>query len=132
MSAGMPNRLEPNGRSAHGGAPTAYPVAGNGSMAAPHHQQQPPHATLTGSLPGALSSTYIPSGSAPVMPPPQQQQQQQQQQSFPVEFNRNPLLCLMCNQAFQNPCLLACYHTFCAVCLRGRAVDGKLACPMCG
>ena len=48
-------------------------------------------------------------------------------------FSRNPLMCALCNNIFQNPCLLACYHTFCAGCLRGRiSKDGKLACPLCG
>ena len=62
----------------------------------------------------------------------QQSATAQQSSQQLAEFNRNPLLCLLCNQAFQNPCLLSCYHTFCAACLKGRAVDGKLACPICG
>ena len=101
---------------------------------------------------GAASNTYIRASgaSAPNIPPmasnsgsgaanpaTQLPQQQISQQTFEksqqlAEFNRNPLLCLLCNQAFQNPCLLTCYHTFCAACLKGRAVDGKLACPICG
>ena len=48
-------------------------------------------------------------------------------------FSRNPFICILCNNSFQNPCLLACYHTFCAACLRGRiSKDGKLVCPLCG
>ena len=81
----------------------------------------------------------------------QLQKQQQQQQSSMDSYSklssmapsylanaddngmiRNPLFCLMCNQTYQNPCLLSCYHTFCAVCLKGRTKDGKLACPLCG
>ena len=42
------------------------------------------------------------------------------------------LCCPMCNNAFQNPCLLSCYHTFCAGCIRGAInKDGKLTCPIC-
>lgn len=50
------------------------------------------------------------------------------------EYNlkRNPLFCYLCNQMFQNPCLLACYHTFCAPCLKARLKDSKIQCPMCG
>lgn len=44
----------------------------------------------------------------------------------------NPLLCYLCHQTYREPCLLACYHTFCAWCLKGRSIDGKLACPICG
>ena len=62
----------------------------------------------------------------------------------------NPLVCYLCHQVptptthplggltmagvqtYREPCLLACYHTFCAWCLRGRAQDAKLACPICG
>ena len=48
-------------------------------------------------------------------------------------FSRNPFICILCNNAFQNPCLLACYHTFCAACLRARiSKEGKLVCPLCG
>jgi len=44
----------------------------------------------------------------------------------------DPLLCFLCHQTYREPCLLACYHTFCAWCLKGRSIDGKLACPICG
>ncbi|XP_054267743.1 RING finger protein 207-like isoform X2 [Macrosteles quadrilineatus] len=44
---------------------------------------------------------------------------------------RNPLLCYVCNDYYTEPCLLACYHTFCARCLRGRVIDGKITCPLC-
>ena len=64
----------------------------------------------------------------------------------------NPLLCFLCHQVklvvnaavikntnndlfcqtYREPCLLACYHTFCASCLKGRSLDGKLSCPICG
>ena len=51
----------------------------------------------------------------------------------PAGYHRNPLLCSICNSSYKNPCLLACYHTFCASCLRGRANnEGKLPCPLCG
>ena len=127
--SGLQHPLEANGgRSTHG-----YP-AGNGSMAAvpgqpPTNAVTLPHTTL---LPPGNSSTYIRAGAPHIPPPPTTAVQSMGQSQTPVEFNRNPLLCILCNQAFQNPCLLACYHTFCAACLRGRAVDGKLACPLCG
>ena len=44
----------------------------------------------------------------------------------------NPLICFLCHQQYREPCLLACYHTFCAWCLKGRSQDGKLSCPICG
>lgn len=44
---------------------------------------------------------------------------------------RNPLLCYVCNDYYAEPCLLSCYHTFCARCLRGRVIDGKITCPLC-
>ena len=44
----------------------------------------------------------------------------------------NPLLCFLCHQTYREPCLLACYHSFCAPCLKGRSIDGKLSCPICG
>ena len=61
----------------------------------------------------------------------------------------NPLLCFLCHQViikiqaamncvtvyiqtYREPCLLACYHTFCGSCLKGRSLDGKLSCPICG
>ncbi|XP_049804654.1 uncharacterized protein LOC126248059 isoform X1 [Schistocerca nitens] len=45
---------------------------------------------------------------------------------------RNPLLCFLCDDYYSEPCLLACYHTFCARCLRGRETDSKISCPLCG
>ncbi|NXI55612.1 RN207 protein, partial [Chloroceryle aenea] len=42
------------------------------------------------------------------------------------------LVCLLCHEPYQHPCLLDCYHNFCASCLRGRASDGRLRCPLCG
>ncbi|CAG0900191.1 unnamed protein product, partial [Darwinula stevensoni] len=47
-------------------------------------------------------------------------------------FSRNPLICSLCHQLYEEPCLLACYHTFCARCLRDRIPDGKVCCPLCG
>uniref|UniRef100_A0A8C5UF32 RING finger protein 207 n=1 Tax=Malurus cyaneus samueli TaxID=2593467 RepID=A0A8C5UF32_9PASS len=46
--------------------------------------------------------------------------------------NCHPLVCLLCHEPYQQPCLLDCYHNFCASCLRGRASDGRLRCPLCG
>ncbi|RUS90927.1 hypothetical protein EGW08_001324 [Elysia chlorotica] len=45
---------------------------------------------------------------------------------------RNPLLCYLCNEPYEEPCLLGCFHSFCTRCLRGRSSEGKLVCPLCG
>ncbi|KAJ7306522.1 hypothetical protein JRQ81_009881 [Phrynocephalus forsythii] len=57
---------------------------------------------------------------------------------FPLEnlcdldnANSHPLVCFLCQEQYEHPCLLDCYHNFCASCLRGRAVDGRLTCPLC-
>ncbi|XP_041377186.1 RING finger protein 207-like [Gigantopelta aegis] len=44
---------------------------------------------------------------------------------------RNPLLCYLCNEQYDDPCILGCFHSYCSRCLRGRASDGKMACPLC-
>ncbi|XP_047439110.1 RING finger protein 207 [Mugil cephalus] len=46
--------------------------------------------------------------------------------------NVHPLVCHMCHEQYQSPCLLDCYHIFCARCLRGRTNDSRLICPLCG
>ncbi|ETE57660.1 RING finger protein, partial [Ophiophagus hannah] len=46
--------------------------------------------------------------------------------------NCHPLVCFLCHEQYEHPCLLDCYHNFCASCLRGRAIDSRLACPLCG
>ncbi|XP_044037857.1 RING finger protein 207 isoform X2 [Siniperca chuatsi] len=46
--------------------------------------------------------------------------------------NVHPLVCHLCHEQYQSPCLLDCYHMFCARCLRGRTSDGRLSCPLCG
>ncbi|XP_047401064.1 RING finger protein 207 isoform X1 [Sciurus carolinensis] len=43
----------------------------------------------------------------------------------------HPLVCPLCQAQYERPCLLDCFHDFCAGCLRGRAVDGRLTCPLC-
>ncbi|XP_058160538.1 RING finger protein 207 [Dasypus novemcinctus] len=43
----------------------------------------------------------------------------------------HPLVCPLCHAQYERPCLLDCFHDFCAGCLRGRASDGRLACPLC-
>ncbi|XP_065791950.1 RING finger protein 207 isoform X7 [Muntiacus reevesi] len=43
----------------------------------------------------------------------------------------HPLVCPLCHVQYERPCLLDCFHEFCAGCLRGRAADGRLACPLC-
>ncbi|KAG5838625.1 RING finger protein 207 isoform X1 [Anguilla anguilla] len=50
----------------------------------------------------------------------------------PDSANCHPLVCYLCHEQYEHPCLLDCYHTFCASCLRGRAVDSRLTCPLCG
>ncbi|KAM6947254.1 RING finger protein 207 isoform 1-T2 [Lycodopsis pacificus] len=44
----------------------------------------------------------------------------------------HPLVCHLCHEQYQSPCLLDCYHIFCARCLRGRTNDSRLSCPLCG
>nr|XP_022343133.1 RING finger protein 207-like [Crassostrea virginica]XP_022343134.1 RING finger protein 207-like [Crassostrea virginica] len=44
----------------------------------------------------------------------------------------NPLQCYLCNEKYNDPCILSCYHSYCSQCLRGRAADSKLSCPLCG
>ncbi|XP_041810927.1 RING finger protein 207 [Chelmon rostratus] len=46
--------------------------------------------------------------------------------------NVHPLVCHLCHEQYQSPCLLECYHIFCARCLRGRTIDSRLSCPLCG
>ncbi|XP_057218953.1 RING finger protein 207 isoform X1 [Triplophysa rosa] len=46
--------------------------------------------------------------------------------------NCHPLVCHLCQEQYEHPCLLDCYHTFCASCLRGRVVESRLICPLCG
>lgn len=43
----------------------------------------------------------------------------------------HPLVCPLCHTQYERPCLLDCFHDFCAGCLRGRAIGGRLACPLC-
>ncbi|RXN26067.1 RING finger protein 207-like [Labeo rohita] len=44
----------------------------------------------------------------------------------------HPLVCHLCHEQYRQPCLLDCYHIFCASCLRGRTNDNRLNCPLCG
>lgn len=44
----------------------------------------------------------------------------------------NPLQCPLCNEPYEDPCILTCFHSFCERCLRGRAADSKMTCPVCG
>ncbi|KAK7913433.1 hypothetical protein WMY93_013644 [Mugilogobius chulae] len=46
--------------------------------------------------------------------------------------NVHPLMCHLCHEQYQSPCLLDCYHIFCARCLRGRTNESRLNCPLCG
>lgn len=45
---------------------------------------------------------------------------------------RNPLTCGVCQDYYRDPCLLSCFHTFCAKCIHGPYLDGKITCPVCG
>lgn len=49
-----------------------------------------------------------------------------------IGLPRNPLICGVCQNYYADPCLLSCFHTFCARCLRGPHNDGKITCPHCG
>ncbi|XP_063409969.1 RING finger protein 207-like isoform X2 [Mytilus trossulus] len=44
----------------------------------------------------------------------------------------NPLMCYLCTEKYEEPCILGCYHSFCSRCLSGRDVEGKMICPLCG
>uniref|UniRef100_A0A4W4FU06 RING finger protein 207 n=1 Tax=Electrophorus electricus TaxID=8005 RepID=A0A4W4FU06_ELEEL len=44
----------------------------------------------------------------------------------------HPLVCPLCREQYRQPCLLDCYHIFCARCLDGRASGNRLICPLCG
>ncbi|KAH3826960.1 RING finger protein 207-like [Dreissena polymorpha] len=43
----------------------------------------------------------------------------------------NPLQCTICMEHYKDPCILQCYHSFCACCVKPRVDDGKLLCPVC-
>ncbi|XP_076633398.1 RING finger protein 207 isoform X3 [Colletes latitarsis] len=45
---------------------------------------------------------------------------------------RNPLICSVCHNYYNEPCLLSCFHTFCARCICGPHLDGKVTCSICG
>ncbi|XP_007228559.3 RING finger protein 207 isoform X1 [Astyanax mexicanus] len=44
----------------------------------------------------------------------------------------HPLVCHLCHEQYRQPCLLDCYHIFCASCLHGQARGNRLICPLCG
>ncbi|CAL8351970.1 unnamed protein product [Gadus morhua 'NCC'] len=46
--------------------------------------------------------------------------------------NLHPLVCHLCHEQYKHPCLLDCYHIFCARCLCGQTNEGRLSCPLCG
>lgn len=105
--------------------PIGPPAAANGGSSSStggilvrkDYQQQPPPAPSNKPQPSSTSKALVPAGAG----------------ASGGAFFRNPLLCAMCNNTYQNPCLLACYHSFCASCIKGRlGKDGKLPCPLCG
>ena len=106
----------------HQGGPYPRPQ----SAMLPHTEKMAP-TSITGAASGTTTVSTVASGSQPIS-------DATSGQLVPLQGNsRNPFICIICNNSFQNPCLLACYHTFCAACLRGRiAKDGKLVCPLCG
>ena len=91
------------------------------------HTEKMASTSIIGAASGTTTVSTVASGSQPIS-------DATSGQLVPLQGNsRNPFICIICNNSFQNPCLLACYHTFCAACLRGRiAKDGKLVCPLCG
>ncbi|XP_072521599.1 RING finger protein 207 [Salminus brasiliensis] len=50
----------------------------------------------------------------------------------PDRASLHPLVCHLCHEQYRQPCLLDCYHIFCASCLHGRAKENHLICPLCG
>ncbi|XP_033211811.1 RING finger protein 207-like isoform X2 [Belonocnema kinseyi] len=52
-------------------------------------------------------------------------------QTTGIPGSRNPLICGICHDYYREPCLLTCFHTFCARCLRGQNLDSKVSCPIC-
>ncbi|XP_064610382.1 RING finger protein 207-like [Liolophura sinensis] len=51
---------------------------------------------------------------------------------FENATKRNPLLCYLCNEQFEDPRIFPCFHSFCSKCIRGHVSDGKIVCPLCG
>ncbi|EZA48760.1 RING finger protein 207 isoform X3 [Ooceraea biroi] len=45
---------------------------------------------------------------------------------------RNALTCGVCQDYYKEPCLLSCFHTFCARCIHGPHLDAIIKCPICG
>ena len=44
----------------------------------------------------------------------------------------NPLQCNVCAEQYRDPCILQCYHSFCAECIQAKVEAGKVTCPICG
>ena len=44
----------------------------------------------------------------------------------------NPLQCNICSEQYRDPCILQCYHSFCAECIEAKVEAGKVTCPICG
>ncbi len=66
----------------------------------------------------------------------QQQQQQTQQQQISAEVGQvlleRLLLCPSCAEPMSEPCLLACFHSFCDRCTRAHMANKQVSCPSCG
>ncbi|XP_064586917.1 RING finger protein 207 isoform X2 [Zonotrichia leucophrys gambelii] len=124
--------------------PAAGPRAAHGAIFGPCRAAVPGGPRVTGG-PCRLGTALIPAGTRGAAaqlgsdPPPHTQGEMAGGIFSPLgscseleKANCHPLVCLLCHEPYQHPCLLDCYHNFCASCLRGRASDGRLRCPLCG
>ena len=123
----------PGGRSGQGGSGPRS-VLGSRHQTGPYPRPQSAMLSHSDKIP---PTTIMATGTTTISTISRNQESQAESkggQLVPYQgFSRNPFICILCNNAFQNPCLLACYHTFCAACLRARiSKEGKLVCPLCG
>ncbi|KAF2361463.1 Low-density lipoprotein (LDL) receptor class A repeat [Trinorchestia longiramus] len=56
---------------------------------------------------------------------------QEGEQEAVLQWNRNPLVCWLCDALYEDPRLLSCYHVFCGRCLTPRILDNRIYCPLC-
>ncbi len=103
----------------NGAAAAAVGGLGRGGVPAP--------AVLNGAAAAAAAATVV-----DVPPPPPATTAATTSQQAPAAPKM--LQCGACNQPFSDPCLLDCFHTVCAPCLRPLVDMGKrqVACPFCG
>jgi len=125
-----------------GASATYSNLAGPASSSLAHQQQQSsqtnaqPHSSSKASKGPPRSGSYHHPHQQDVMSPPGQGPSGVLGTAISdfdsADSTRNPLHCLICNNVFDDPRLLACYHSFCAKCLDGRLGDTKVVCPLCG